>query len=117
MPDLTWHKGKHAWESHDDLPRHQHSINGCLTIAPNDSSIHMDGGLPFLNASAQRSYDETRAFHDRESEHVWGAADTVGNLLIGYRAHLTQAERQALSDSVQAFMRLGGRIKRGEIKR
>lgn len=37
---LEWHKGKHVWEAHDGYPRHQHSINGVLTIAPDDPSPH-----------------------------------------------------------------------------
>lgn len=31
-----WHKGRHSWEEHDGFPRHQHSINGVLTIDPRD---------------------------------------------------------------------------------
>jgi hypothetical protein len=37
---LEWHKGRHRWEEHDGYPRHQHSINGVLTIAPNDTAVH-----------------------------------------------------------------------------
>lgn len=40
---LEWHKGKHAWSEHDGYPRHQHSINGALTIAPGDTSLHFSG--------------------------------------------------------------------------
>ena len=45
--NLEWHYGKHAWEKHDDYPRHQHSLNGALTIAPNDTRLHFRGGVPF----------------------------------------------------------------------
>lgn len=30
---LKAHPGTHAWEEHDGYPRHQHSVNGVLTIA------------------------------------------------------------------------------------
>lgn len=44
---LAWHKGTHMWDSHDGYPRHQHSVNGALTIAPDDNSVHFEGGKPF----------------------------------------------------------------------
>lgn len=37
---LAWHAGRHAWESHDGYPRHQHSLNGALTIAPGSTQLH-----------------------------------------------------------------------------
>lgn len=37
---LRWHKGTHTWSMHDGYPRHQHSVNGVLTIAPNDTQPH-----------------------------------------------------------------------------
>jgi hypothetical protein len=54
---------------------------------------------------------------DRESDHTWKTADYVGNLLISYRRELSAQDRQTLSDAVQVLMRLGGKIKRGEIRR
>lgn len=47
---LEWHKGDHVWQEHDGYPRHQHSINGALTIAPNDTGVHFAGGPPFERA-------------------------------------------------------------------
>lgn len=44
---LEWHEGTHAWETHDGFPRHQHSLNGALTISPHSSQVHFKGGLPF----------------------------------------------------------------------
>jgi hypothetical protein len=44
---LEWHKGRHAWEQHDGYPRHQHSINGVLTIVPNDTRPHFAHGPEF----------------------------------------------------------------------
>jgi hypothetical protein len=44
---LVWHKGRHRWGEHDGYPRHQHSINGLLTIAPHDTRVHFQGGLAF----------------------------------------------------------------------
>jgi hypothetical protein len=44
---LEWHEGTHPWETHDGLPRHQHSLNGALTISPHSSQVHFKGGLPF----------------------------------------------------------------------
>lgn len=45
--DLIWHEGKHPWESHDGHRRHQHSLNGALTIAPGDTMAHFSFGPPF----------------------------------------------------------------------
>jgi hypothetical protein len=45
--DLIWHKGRHVWSEHDGFPRHQHSINGALTIDPHDTSPHFRGGAAF----------------------------------------------------------------------
>lgn len=44
---LPWHEGTHAWEEHDGYPRHQHSLNGCLTIAPDDGQLHFAHGPGF----------------------------------------------------------------------
>lgn len=44
---LIWHVGKHGWWTHDGFPRHQHSMNGVLTIAPGDTAVHFKGGTPF----------------------------------------------------------------------
>lgn len=44
---LKWHEGKHGWLAHDGYPRHQHSINGQLTISPHSTQLHFKGGLPF----------------------------------------------------------------------
>ena len=49
---LEWHKGTHVWEEHDGYPRHQHSINGVLTIAPNDTGLHFAGGKPFTGRTS-----------------------------------------------------------------
>lgn len=40
---LEWHEGQHAWSEHGFFPRHQHSLNGALTIAPNDTKVHFKG--------------------------------------------------------------------------
>jgi len=50
--ELAWHRGLHVWEEHDGYPRHQHSINGALTIAPNDKTPHFQHGPPFENKKA-----------------------------------------------------------------
>lgn len=47
VPVLEWHEGSHGWWTHDGWPRHQHSLNGALTIAPGDTQLHFRGGLPF----------------------------------------------------------------------
>jgi hypothetical protein len=39
-----WHEGTHAWMEHDGYSRHQHSVNGALTIHPNDTGLHFKGG-------------------------------------------------------------------------
>jgi hypothetical protein len=96
---------------HDGYPRHQHSINGALTIHPQDSQPHF-AGMPFRDP---RQADQP--FCDWESEHCWKTADHVGNLLICYRRELAKEERQVLSDAMQVLMKLGGKVKRGEIKR
>ena len=44
---LHWHKGRHAWAAHGGYPRHQHSLNGCLTIAPGDTRVHFAHGPGF----------------------------------------------------------------------
>jgi hypothetical protein len=49
MPVLEWHYGTHGWQEHDRFPRHQHSVNGALTIAPNDTKVRFKGGLPFTD--------------------------------------------------------------------
>lgn len=51
---LSWHDGRHTWEEHDGYPRHQHSVNGQLTIAPNDPSLHFAWGPPFDGEQSQR---------------------------------------------------------------
>jgi hypothetical protein len=43
LKPLAWHKGKHPWQEHDGYPRHQHSVNGALTIAPGDTKLHFQG--------------------------------------------------------------------------
>lgn len=107
---LAWHPGRHKWKEHDGWPRHQHSINGALTIDPHDSHPHF-AGMPF------RGSDPDKPFCDWESEHCWKTADHVGNLLIAYRRELSAQERQQMSDAVQVLMKLGGKVKRGEITR
>ena len=109
---LAWHAGRHKWKTHDGYPRHQHSINGQLTIDPHDPHPHFAG-----STFGDKSYDETAKFEDRESEHIWRTADHVGNLLISYRRHMSNTERQALSDAMQTLMKFGGKVKRGEIRR
>ena len=44
---LSWHEGRHGWVEHDGYPRHQHSVNGALTISPHSTQLHFAGGLPF----------------------------------------------------------------------
>jgi hypothetical protein len=44
---LAWHEGTHAWKQHDGYPRHQHSVNGVLTIAPGDTRLHFSHGPEF----------------------------------------------------------------------
>lgn len=44
---LAWHRGKHPWEAHDGYPRHQHSLNGALTIRPDDTQLHFAHGPDF----------------------------------------------------------------------
>jgi hypothetical protein len=100
-----------VWGKHDGYPRHQHSINGALTIDPGDSQPHF-AGMPFRDKG-----DTDKPFVDRESEHCWRTADHVGNLLISYRRELSNTERQQMSDAVQVLMKLGGKVKRGEIRR
>jgi hypothetical protein len=39
-----WHEGTHAWAEHDGYSRHQHSLNGALTIHPNDTGLHFKAG-------------------------------------------------------------------------
>jgi hypothetical protein len=64
---LEWHKGRHPWSEHDGYPRHQHSVNGALTIAPGDTRLHFKGSafdqpgyparLPVEQADARRRGD------------------------------------------------------------
>jgi hypothetical protein len=44
---LAWHRGRHAWAEHDGYPRHQHSGNGVLTIALDDTRLHVPDGRDF----------------------------------------------------------------------
>jgi hypothetical protein len=108
---LTWHAGRHKWDEHDGYPRHQHSINGALTIDPHDSHPHFRGDV------FQRQGIDMPEWKEAEAEHVWRTADAVGNLLITYRRKLSHQERQDMSDAMQVLMKLGGKIQRGEIKR
>ena len=48
---LEWHKGRHGWQEHDSYPRHQHSLNGVLTIAPGDTQAHFAHGPEFKSTS------------------------------------------------------------------
>lgn len=110
---LAWHAGRHKWKQHDGYPRHQHSINGQLTIDPHDTRPHFKG-----STFGEQSYDiADKDWPAHESEHCWKTADAVGNLLISYRRHLSAQDRQAMSDAMQVLMRLGGKVQRGEIKR
>lgn len=113
LQPLAWHAGRHKWQQHDGYPRHQHSINGQLTIDPHASHPHFEG-----STFGEKSYDVAdKDWPARESEHCWKTADAAGNLLISYRRYLSQTERQQLSDAVQVLMKLGGKVQRGEIKR
>ena len=51
---LEWHDGTHPWGKHDGFPRHQHSLNGVLTIAPNDTQPHFAHGPGFAPAAEHR---------------------------------------------------------------
>ena len=48
---LEWHAGGHAWDAHGGYPRHQHSLNGALTIAPGDTEVHFAHGPGFEERS------------------------------------------------------------------
>ena len=51
---LTWHKGKHGWTTHDGYRRHAHSLNGLLTIPPDSTAIHFQGGIPIGQSVTDR---------------------------------------------------------------
>lgn len=66
---LRWHEGRHGWDTHDGYPRHQHSLNGVLTIRPGDTHVHFAWGPGFDPPGAeQEAYpDWVRAVADRVS--------------------------------------------------
>lgn len=65
---LEWHPGSHPWDEHDGFPRHQHSINGALTIDPHDTSLHFAGGKPFGPPTTQW-WQATLHFRIPDAEH------------------------------------------------
>jgi hypothetical protein len=122
--DLQWHKGIHQSGEHDGYPRHAHSLNGALTIVSDDPSPHFSGGAPFTTPKARaeptvsRDIDEKamrRPRSEEESEHVWRLAQAIVTTTVAYRVSLSPAERAELDDACQVLLRLGGRIKRGEV--
>jgi hypothetical protein len=141
--DLQWHKGIHQSGEHDGYPRHAHSLNGALTIVSDDPSPHFSGGAPFTTPKARaeptvyhenddypRDIDEKamrwaglksaglperRPRSEDESEQVWRLAQAIVTTTVAYRVSLSPAERAELDDACQVLLRLGGRIKRGEV--
>jgi hypothetical protein len=61
---LEWHEGRHPWDEHDGYRRHQHSLNGALTIDPKDTRAHFSSGPGFDNPGPGRQDDP--ALPDRD---------------------------------------------------
>jgi hypothetical protein len=70
---LEWHQGDHPWAEHSGWPRHQHSLNGALTIAPGDTRVHFAGGLPFASVADWTPGDSVRET-PRAADHPLQAA-------------------------------------------
>jgi hypothetical protein len=107
--DLAWHKGKHAWDTHDGYPRHQHAMNGTLTIVSDDSSPHFEGGRPFDSPKSKANPPPMpRNLREREVERIRRMCDELGAVRTAYRVEL--------EDGLRVLTRLAGRIERGEVK-
>lgn len=123
--DLAWHKGVHYWSVHDGYPRHTHSLNGDLTIAPDDPSPHFSHSGPFTSPKSKADYKPGqkspaaellgRGLRGREVERIGKMADWLGALVKAYQTDLSPAERRDVGDAEHALRRLAGRIDREEI--